>query len=483
MRLWEDYEQYDDGGWVHYSNVDFLTINPQPGHLDMAGIYLFPDRFRPTSGWRSYPYKLLVDVPRNLRVFDFADVTWEQALEMYNGLRFSSPKKPDAIIDQKVLRKYGRSPGDTLWTLMRDYLGYGAKKGTWNKLFRQLGYDALFDDTGAIFSTEVQLIVLDPRKVKVVDIIRNSGTGYKEVVEIANRLAAVLKDHLPYVTVSKPNTRPTPDGPQVLVSVKASSRDPNARGYDDDEVYTSWSVRTRPVMRNKKGIDFKLAPEEIVVDMRYSSGGRTGYADNVTSYDTFPMDRIVMQDIEKEALRAVKKVIALSKFQHPVQLASIQRVRNANRLVNEVLAERAEWDRATVLRLVDGAVKPLGFRVLEVFGPDPTGHQVPSWPGLRGMSRSAFSQAMSEVVYVGVQIDTSGSTVGVVWPKLKKLAAKLKKASKLVWVTTTKFEAPDYPLNLIYYAPIVPDGQQAVSMMPTDEIDSAILLFAMSRMR
>ena len=183
--LLEDYPEWAGAGrWVHYSKLPQLTINPKASHLDVAGIYLFPEGFTPRGGWKHLSYRIVVEVPSNLRVFDFARMTPPEALWL---VRQAGDPRPDQEASIQQGGPYWRK---TFWDVLRNI--YSVRRGAWNAFFRKFGYDALFDDTDTIFSGETQLVILNPTKAKIVSIDNISYSGYDQVVKITNRLESLL---------------------------------------------------------------------------------------------------------------------------------------------------------------------------------------------------------------------------------------------------------------------------------------------------
>jgi hypothetical protein len=88
-----------------------------------------------------------------------------------------------------------------LWKALRDNfhhnkMGGGVEKSKLNKFFRDMGYDAIFDDTNTIFSGETQLILLNPKvKYKVIDVIKQSTSGWNELSQITARVEELCKPY------------------------------------------------------------------------------------------------------------------------------------------------------------------------------------------------------------------------------------------------------------------------------------------------
>lgn len=179
------YSKYTDWDnlWVHYTKEPYIKVNPKSMYRDPAGIYLFPAKFEPAQMWVSFPYKFIVSVPKNLKVLDFATLDRQSALKLVVNIlgKDISPEEKRDILEEK-----------------KDYLGYAwetmyqrfyGKAGDFNKRFRALGYDAIFDDTRTIHSAEIQLLILDPRKIKVIEMKRQTDSGYDDVILVMDYVA------------------------------------------------------------------------------------------------------------------------------------------------------------------------------------------------------------------------------------------------------------------------------------------------------
>lgn len=81
----EDLAKWDTGVWVHYSKHPEVKINPQQLHPDPAGIYLFPESFKPEGSWFKMPYKFQVhSLAKN--VLDLSNLTKESAIQILKKL-------------------------------------------------------------------------------------------------------------------------------------------------------------------------------------------------------------------------------------------------------------------------------------------------------------------------------------------------------------------------------------------------------------
>jgi hypothetical protein len=197
-----DYAKWKKGSWVHYSKFPTLKINPEPFHMDPAGVYLFPEAFKTEGSWDKYPYKFIVTLPDDLKVLDLSSLnTPESSLRFLDDLKVTDGEEFERFKEQIEQDSH---PIDRAWEYLQRYFGAGVgqkRPGSFNKRLRSLGYEAIFDDTGAIHVSEVQLLILDSRRLswKRID---KKGSGYKIVKDI---YAMILTEAKKYgeVAVSK----------------------------------------------------------------------------------------------------------------------------------------------------------------------------------------------------------------------------------------------------------------------------------------
>lgn len=214
------------GDWVHYSNLEIVNMNPKQFHQDPLGVYLFPKEFN-TEGtnWKEKKFKYSVKF-KGGKVLDFQDIDLKKAKEITSEM-ISDKKKRDVFLEEIDNSK---NPRYQFYELVRqNFMGSPAK---FNKALRDIGYSAVFDDTKTIHSSEVQLIVLDPSKLKVTGVeILKSGSGYKEVEEVTKKLKEFLKD---YGSVSTEKTKKKKKGEDVFSRVIV----------EKDKKEAVWSVTT-----------------------------------------------------------------------------------------------------------------------------------------------------------------------------------------------------------------------------------------------
>ena len=199
----ESFEDWDTGKWVHYSDFNMLKINPSPFHQDPIAIYFFPEKFKPkASMWKNKKYKFVITLKPTARVLDFSNITDEQlnsmltatnATEMYqNYIQQYPPKDKNKKLHMA-------------WEMMRSsmVLGSGGGRAKWNTILRDLGWDAIFDDTGSIHSSEVQLMIINPTIVASIEKTRSKIDGFSAMKKVIDDFVNLLEQY-GEVTVEEP---------------------------------------------------------------------------------------------------------------------------------------------------------------------------------------------------------------------------------------------------------------------------------------
>ena len=182
--------------WLHYSDHPMVTLNSRGFHQDPMGIYLFPIEHPPDYPvWHEKKYRFTCRLTPNAQVLDYASITDEQ-LNTLLGLTDSK-----AQFEASIANYPPKTRKDTLhvaWEQMR--MHYMRRvPAAWTKVFLKLGWDAIYDESGAIHSAEPQqLLVLNPRVLKVVEqqtqkqpIFAAMQKVAKDVAEIAGRFGPV----------------------------------------------------------------------------------------------------------------------------------------------------------------------------------------------------------------------------------------------------------------------------------------------------
>lgn len=186
------------GQWNHMTDVPYLKINPDPSHSDPLGLYFFPASFQPNSHWAKKPYRFTMILKPDARVLDLAELDEEGVYRLVAGAGERANAQFVASIEQYPATREHELV-DRAWGILQSF--YARRGAAFNKMLRDLGYDAVFDDTGSIHSSEVQLLVLDPRVMARVSMERNKPNAYRtmlriigEVEEMAQRFGPVTVD-------------------------------------------------------------------------------------------------------------------------------------------------------------------------------------------------------------------------------------------------------------------------------------------------
>lgn len=179
--LMESFKEWNSKYWTHYSDVDYLKIRASTLHYDLAAIYLFPYNFisqdkHSNAFFKNKKYKLTVQVNEGIHILDWGGISIKGFQDILTQLGHDK----EFTLLYNTQNWSGKSGGYTLekhpHKLMWRLLGhiFNGRPLEWNKAFRKMGYDAIFDDTGAMWEGEPQLIILDESKVKVVNTENNS---------------------------------------------------------------------------------------------------------------------------------------------------------------------------------------------------------------------------------------------------------------------------------------------------------------------
>lgn len=180
-----DFNEWDTGTWVHYSNLSMVKISPKQFHQDPAGIYLFPEKFKTIGNWKTYRYKHLLQLKPGVKILDLAHMDSKSCLALLE--KMGIPASEEYVNYIKDTATPNSAP-DQMWAWMvQKFMGKPAK---FNAALRKAGYDAVFDDTGSIHNAEIQLLVLDPTKVKLLKTIDRKQSGF----DVLTKAMQVLKE-------------------------------------------------------------------------------------------------------------------------------------------------------------------------------------------------------------------------------------------------------------------------------------------------
>lgn len=188
------------GEWVHMTDVPYLKINPDPSHSDPLGLYFFPVSFQPNSYWAKKPYRFTMALKPDARVLDLADLDEDGVRRLVAGAGERASAQFAASIEQYPPKRE-HDLADRAWEVLQSF--YARRGAAFNKMLRGIGYDAVFDDTGSIHNSEVQLLVLDPRVMARVTMERNKPNAYRTMLRVIGEVEAMARRFGP-VTVEPP---------------------------------------------------------------------------------------------------------------------------------------------------------------------------------------------------------------------------------------------------------------------------------------
>lgn len=306
-RVVSEYSKWS-GRWIHYSRTPFLKINPNPFHMDPAGIYLFPEKFKTMGQWHKYPYKFIVEVPEGLKILDLSKLTKDRAKDLWGRLGIEISDEQMSDFESRESPRYQ----DYWWERIKER--FLTKKATLNKKFRELGYDAIFDDTDSIFTGEVQLIVLNPTKIKVLERQDRKGSGFEIVQEILDIIASYAKK-FGQVEIQKPKKGWSgwERSNELLAKLRVENKPYDAENITDRK-YANYQIRASqdPEASGKK---FKSAQElmrtnlpvdSITVSLEYSNPSLKDdwktlkyYKFDVREYDPQKVHQLAKETLQK----------------------------------------------------------------------------------------------------------------------------------------------------------------------------------------
>jgi len=277
------------GEWVHYSKVPYIKINPKPFHQDPLAIYLFPAEFNVHASWTNYPYKFHVTIKPDARILDLSKIS-QKELEKIVDLAGATEKYQNYVTQYPPETMEKRV--DMAWDMMTAhfaYEGYGEKKlSIFNKLFRSLGYDAIFDDIKVLLNNEIQLVVLNPRIIKITKMETRGGSGFAEVKMVMDMVVDLASEY----------------GDLEIEQPKRVKERYSTKYHIEAMVKVVNPQHPRNYLHVKIGTDDNIPPQQVHASVLYSSpslnagyGGRS-YLISQKKFDTF-RDEPPLADIKR----------------------------------------------------------------------------------------------------------------------------------------------------------------------------------------
>ena len=178
------------GKWLHFTDVNKLGVNPKQFHQDPAGIYFFPEEFK-TEGdlWKKKKFVFTAELKPQAKILDLGTLSEKDQIKLAEDLGVT-------VTEEDFRGKY--FDNRSWWERLKNkYILQNKAPGAakWAKDFRTLGYDGIFDDAKTIFVAEVQLIVFNPKIIKVIGVKENSGKkgAFKKIQDHQKLLAKYLE--------------------------------------------------------------------------------------------------------------------------------------------------------------------------------------------------------------------------------------------------------------------------------------------------
>jgi len=172
----EDFDNWKGGVWIHYTDVDYLKIREEDSQSeisgDPSGIYMFPEKATKDLRFHFFKqkkYKMVIQITDNITILDLSRIT-KKTIEDF-GMDVEQLKQVVHYPGGLIANKTSVSIPKAFWTILRRQQNNGVE---FRKLLMSKGYDAVFDDVGAIHSkNEVQLCVFDPSNLQILKIVPN----------------------------------------------------------------------------------------------------------------------------------------------------------------------------------------------------------------------------------------------------------------------------------------------------------------------
>ena len=194
--------------WIHYSEEEMLRFNIKSIWQDPLAIYCFPQTFKPsTPMWAKMKYKFEISIKENARILDISKITKTQIHQLLE----KCGKDAIEYYEHSIERYPPTSMKDNarkMWDAMREvfvtsYVG-NAGKAKWNRLIRECGWDAIFDDTNTIYHGEVQLVILNPSIIKNIKSFPNKLNAFASVKKVTEDVKNLLSKYNGDIVVTGP---------------------------------------------------------------------------------------------------------------------------------------------------------------------------------------------------------------------------------------------------------------------------------------
>jgi hypothetical protein len=290
--LKESFEDWNNGTWVHYTDFNMLKFNPSPSYQDPVAIYFFPETFTPVSYWTNKKNKFVITLKPSARILDYGNITNQQ---LDNMLVATNAKEKFEAYVKEYPPKDSAKKGRMAWEMMKNSMVLSANAGgkaRWNTIIRNLGWDAIFDDTGAIHSAEVQLMVLDPAIIASIAQQDNSIKGFGVMKNLIDHQLVPLFSQYGEVTVDEPKSerenkydRKSPRLLRAQIIIEKSPKN-----------YASLQLKWEPTSKNYKNL-IDISVRWSMPNLGYGSGAR--YDISKGKFDSFSDLERLKTDLDK----------------------------------------------------------------------------------------------------------------------------------------------------------------------------------------
>lgn len=251
----ESLRDYTGGRWVHYTDHDMLTVNSRKSHSDPKGIYFFPENFKPISWWVAKKNCFSVAIKPDARILDLSAIDEEGiwslvkavgAEDIFAGyIKMYPPENTHKMLDMA-------------WDMMKQKMM--SDTGKWNAILRHQGWDAVFDDTKSIHTSETQLLVLNPSIITDVKNISKKPEIYNKMLKIIDDFRKLDFGDLK-MTIENPKRENRYGVVSLCAYIDISNEEYNPESYDTKRKYAKVKIVYDP----------KQSKDRISIFLQYSN--------------------------------------------------------------------------------------------------------------------------------------------------------------------------------------------------------------------
>jgi hypothetical protein len=185
-------EKYDDPMvGVHFSKgvpykdddkerVPHISLNLRPFHNDPIGIYAFPKDYvlsgnlRKNDSFRKSSNYYIIKPSSKARILNLSKMNYDEARKILIDMGIDTTNSESWLDSGEIYHHSGSSVGHKFWGVLekvRKQLSIKHKNYSWNILFKDSGYNVLYDDGSAIIhpNEPSQIVYLDSSAMEVLD--------------------------------------------------------------------------------------------------------------------------------------------------------------------------------------------------------------------------------------------------------------------------------------------------------------------------